>query len=171
MTMVSGKVFVNTRSTSVGKLYAVEHDRLRRIVTRLTGSATVAEDLVQQLFINLLRGNVPLDQAYITRAVRNLTLNHIRDSKRRNEASLDQTGLAEIADDAPSAEMQVLYRSELKRLLRAIAALPPRRREAFVLNKFAEMSFSEIAERMGTSRNTVISQVASAMIDLERFLR
>jgi RNA polymerase sigma factor (sigma-70 family) len=49
-----------------------------------------------------------------------------------------------------------------------VAALPPRRREAFVLNKFEGMSYDEIAARQGVSRNTVISHIVIALADLDR---
>ena len=67
--------------------------------------------------------------------------------------------------------MTVLYRNELRRLLRAIAALPRRRREAFVMRKLDGLSYDEIALRMGISRNTVISQIVAAMAELDRRLQ
>jgi RNA polymerase sigma-70 factor (ECF subfamily) len=64
--------------------------------------------------------------------------------------------------------MAALYRSELRRLLEAIAQLPARRRQAFVLNRISGLSYDEIAAHMGISRNTVISQVVAAMAELDR---
>lgn len=66
--------------------------------------------------------------------------------------------------------MTVLYRSELHRLLHSIAQLPPRRREAFILNRIEGLSYDEVAERMGISRNTVITQIVSALAELDRQL-
>jgi RNA polymerase sigma-70 factor (ECF subfamily) len=66
--------------------------------------------------------------------------------------------------------MTALYRSELRRLLQAIADLPPRRREAFVLNRIEGLTYDEVAERMGISRNTVITQIVAALAELDKRL-
>jgi RNA polymerase sigma-70 factor (ECF subfamily) len=164
---------MNTRTLEMAKLYGAEQGRLRRFVRRIVGNPAVAEDLVQQAFANLVakagQGG-PANAAYVTQAVRNLALNHLRDMRRRAEIGLSDLDLERFADSAPSPEMTVLYRSEFRRLLEAIAALPPRRRESFVLNRIEDLSYDEIAERMGISRNTVISNIVAAMAELDRRL-
>ena len=169
--MFQGADSLGTHSLSIGRLYGVERDRLQRIARRLSGDPTAAEDLVQQAFVNLLRHDVPVSQAYVTTAVRNLTLNHLRDSRRRAEVMLSDDRMVEIPDQAASPEITAIHRNEIRRLMAAINALPPRRRQSFVLNKLAGLTYNEIAVRMGVSRNTVISQIVQAMTDLDRILR
>ncbi|WP_371999679.1 sigma-70 family RNA polymerase sigma factor (plasmid) [Tistrella mobilis] len=164
-----------TRALSISRLYGHERDRLRAIARRILGDPVTAEDLVQQAFVNLLGRSAhadppPVSQAYITAAVRHLTLNHLRNTKRRGEVALDDVALAAIPAPVASPEDTVIHRAELRRLLKAIEALPRRRRQVFVLSRLAGLSYMEIAERMGISRNTVISQIASAMVDLDRAL-
>jgi RNA polymerase sigma-70 factor (ECF subfamily) len=48
--------------------------------------------------------------------------------------------------------------------------LPPRRREAFVLNRIEGLTYDEVAERMGISRNTVITQIVAALAELDKRL-
>ena len=84
--------------------------------------------------------------------------------------ALDDAALAAIPAPVASPEDTVIHRAELRRLLKAIEALPRRRRQVFVLSRLAGLSYIDIAERMGISRNTVISQIASAMVDLDRAL-
>ena len=64
----------------------------------------------------------------------------------------------------------MIDRCELRRVLEAVATLPLRRRQAFVLHKFEGLSYDEIAARQGVSRNTVITQIVSALADLDRRL-
>lgn len=164
---------MNARTLDMAKLYEAEHGRLRTFVRRLVRNPATAEDLVQQAFANLLGksgDDAPASSAYVTQAVRNLALNHLRDARRRAEVEIAGLDVTQVADARPSPEMAVLYRSELRRLLEAIAQLPPRRRQAFVLNRIEGLSYEEIATRMGVSRNTVISQVVAAMADLDRRL-
>jgi RNA polymerase sigma-70 factor (ECF subfamily) len=132
----------------------------------------VAEDLVQQAFTKLMAsaecGNLENCPAYLTCVVRNLALNHLRDLERRRESALPDAELYKIPDLGPSPEATAIFRCELRNVLQAVAALPPRRREAFVLNKFEGMSYDEIAARQGVSRNTVISHIVIALADLDR---
>lgn len=159
----------------IEKLYEAEHRRLRSLVRRILGNSATAEDVVQQAFANML-ARVQADAgspspAYARQAVRNLALNHLRDMKRRADVEIAGSDVEHVADARPTPETVALYRSELRRLLEAIASLPARRREAFVLNRIEGLSYDEIAGRMGISRNTVISSIVNAMADLDRKLR
>lgn len=158
------------RVLDITKLYEAEHGRLRSFVRRIVGNPATAEDVVQQAFANILGkldDRTP-NSAYVVQAVRNLALNHLRDARRRADVEISDTDLGEIADLRPTPETIVLYRSELRQLLEAVAALSPRRREAFVFNKIEGLSYDEVADRMGISRNTVITLVVSAMAELDR---
>ncbi len=160
------------RTLEITRLYEAEHGRLRAFARRIVGNPSIAEDVVHQAFANLLgkMDRPSSNAAYIAQAVRNLALNHLRDAKRRGDVEISEADLNSIADMAPSPETIALYRSELRRLLEAVAALPTRRREAFVLNKIEGLSYDDVAQRMGISRNTVISQIVAAMVELDRRL-
>lgn len=165
---------MRARTIDLASLYASEQGRLKKLVRRLVGSKATAEDLVQQAFLNLMAsaecGNLANCPAYLTCTARNLALNHLRNASRRPEVELPDEGFDAIADPCPSPEMTTIFRCELRRVLQAVAALPPRRREAFVLNKFEGLSYDEIASRQGVSRNTVISQIVGALTDLHQRL-
>ncbi|TAY96808.1 sigma-70 family RNA polymerase sigma factor [Rhizobium ruizarguesonis] len=85
------------------------------------------------------RGDLVNCPAYLTCAARNLALNHLRGRERGSETTLPGTELHAIPDTRPSSEAAAIFKCELRRLLKAVAALPPRRRDAFVLNKFEGM--------------------------------
>lgn len=156
----------------MASLYHAESGRLRSFVRRIVGSHSVADDLVQQAFTNLLARAEPAaaSSAYVGKAVRNLALNHLRNERRRAEIEVAGVDAALVADPVPSPEMTVLFRSELRKLLEAILQLPERRRETFMLSRVEGLSHDEVADRMGVSRNTVISQIVAAMAELERIL-
>lgn len=163
------------RLLDIEKLYEAEQGRLRSLVRRIVGNPATAEEVVQQAFANMIaklhRHDLPPSPAYARMAARNLALNHLRDMKRRSAVEIAGSEVEQVADSQPTPEVIALYRSELRRLLEAIASLPPRRREAFVLNRIEDLSYDEIAARMGISRNTVISSIVNAMADLDRALR
>lgn len=163
---------MSARVLSLARLYETELDSLRAFARKIVGNPAVAEDLVQQAFANMLdrAGKPSASRAYVAQAVRNLALNHLRDGRRRGDIAISDVDLENAADLSPTPEAVALFRSELRRLLQAMAALPPRRREAFVLNRIEGLSYDEVAVRMGISRNTVISQIVAAMAELDRRL-
>jgi len=164
---------MTVRALEIARLYEKEHGRLRAFVRRIVGNPATAEDVVQQVFANILGRQEQMNSpnaAYVAQAVRNLALNHLRDVRRRGDVEQGGLDLESIADARPSPEAVALYRSELRRLLEAVAALPPRRREAFVLNRIEGLSYDEVAARMGISRNTVITQIVAALAELDRRL-
>lgn len=163
---------MGVRTIDIAGLYSAERGRLRRLIHRLVGNRTTADDLVQQAFEKLLHArsgsSIENCPAYLTCTARNLAFNHLRNEARRSEVAVSDANLSATADEGPSPETSAIYRCELRWVLSAVAALPPRRREAFILNKFEGMSYDEIAARLGVSRNTVITHIVLALTDLNR---
>lgn len=155
-------------------LYGSEKSRLKRFIDRIISNSATADDLVQEAFSKLIdashRQNIHEPSAYLTRAARNLALNHLRHLQQGVEVTIDDQIYHAIADRKPSPEMEVIYRQELRRLLTALSNLPPRRREIFIIHRFEEVSYSEIAERFQLSRRTVINHIFNALDDLDQAL-
>jgi len=94
-------------------------------------------------------------KAFVFRTARNLLINRVkREHVVPIEAVSDLDALG-IALDAPGPESSVLARDELRRLQAALAALPPRCREAVTLGRIDGLSGREIAVRMGISEAAV----------------
>lgn len=161
-------------TADLARLFASERGRLKSLINRMVGNRATAEELVQQAFANVLSttdwDRVDSHTAYLTRTARNLALNHLRAAKLRITVELGEGDWEAVADPQPSPEMTALHRSELRRVLAAIAQLPPRRRQVFVLSRFDGLTYDQIADRMGITRNTVMVQIANALVDLDRRL-
>lgn len=160
-----------TEPVHLACLYISERPELRRFLWRMTGSVSMAEELVQDAFLRLLeRGDradpVRNPQAYLRRSARNLALNALQAQRRHEPAS----EVPELADPTPGVVDRMISRQELLAVMRAIAGLPPRRREVFVLSRVDNRSYDEIAERLGISRNTVMVQIVRALSDLRKAL-
>lgn len=146
-------------------LYADEHGRLQRFLVRHGLSRAAAADIVQDAFLRLLgRPRAPIGdlRGYLFRTTRNLAIDEARRRRRSlldNAAPLDET----IVDPGLHPEACLISREELTRLLRALEALPPRTREVLVLHKFEELSYAEIAQRLGIARNTVMVHMVKAV--------
>ncbi len=119
-------------------------------IFRLTGDASVADDLLQKTFFNFLRSNPGFAtdehmRRYIFRAATNLTFDHFRESKRRATRSVDEN-LA-----VPSHE-----KSDLRHdMMRIFSELKPRERALLWLAHVEESDHDEIGEALGVKSKSV----------------
>ena len=160
---------------SVAALYAAEQDRLRRRLIGRGLSAQQAADAVQELFLRLLRtprSDIRDASAYLSRAADTIAIDHWRREQRTGllfEAEPPEALM--IADPRPTAETSLVERDRFLELEAALSSLPPRCREVLLLHKFEELSYAEIAQRLGISRNTVMVHLANAIALLRRRMR
>lgn len=116
-----GSVLIVYLGQSIEILCEAEKVRLGRLVQRIVGNASTADEIVQDAFLNLINagGGTKIDEpgAYFTRAARNLALNRLRHMRHGVEISVDAEIYEAIADRRASPELELLYRQELHRLL------------------------------------------------------
>jgi RNA polymerase sigma-70 factor (ECF subfamily) len=145
-------------------IFRAHYDGLVRFAARIVSSPELAEELVQDV---LLKVWIRRDQlvaspdlkTYLFRATYNHALNHIR--RRRLERLWRSTLPPEEPSVAPSAGDDATE-TELA-IRRAVAALPDRCREVFVLSREHGMSYAEIAATLGISIKTVETQIGRAL--------
>ncbi len=131
-----------------------------------------AQELAQETWLQAQRR---LDQlrepgaanAWLCRLARNLCLDHLR--KRRWQRFLSLEAAPERADsETPEA---VLAEGEhIRQVKAAIAKLPARMREIFVLSAYGELSYGEIAQVAGIPVGTVMSRLARARAAIRKEL-
>lgn len=152
--------------------FTEQQDSLKRFLQRRLGNAALAEDLAQETWIRAVSAETPAiignPRAYLFRIAANLAIDHQRHVGRGVEVETAEQ--VEVADRAPSPEDVALHRSEVARLLQVVDGLPPRCREVFLLAKFEDLTYAEVAARLGISRNTVIKHMVAALAAVERAL-
>ena len=154
-------------------LFDAYYVELCEYVLRFIGSADAAEDLVQDLFLHLWDRRGPRDADRLTRpylfvAARNRALKYLR-HRRVAAAWIDRVA----REETPTADTpEDLYvRGELDDAVqRAIAELPGRCREIFLLRRRDQLGYQEIAARLGVSLGTVKSQIWRATVRLRERL-
>ena len=125
--------------------------------------ADVAEDVVQECFTTLWEKlqegtDIVNRRAYLYMTVRNRCLDRLRRKGIAME-SLKPYDTYGIIDEDDAEE-----RSQTEaRLWTAIDSLPPKCREAFLLNKRDGLKYEEVAKEMGISENTVRNQISKAL--------
>ena len=146
-------------------MFRNHHDLVYRAAYRITGNADDAEDVLQTLFLRLLRRGRPLEfssnpKAYLHRAAVNISLDLIK-VRNRNvaEQNAPERGCSE-----PGLDVRESVRS-------AMAVLSPKSAEIFVLRYVEGYDNEEIARMLGTSRGTVAVLLFRARVRLKKVLR
>ena len=153
-------------------LFQEHYAYLCRAVYKILPDSNLAEDLVQEVFFELWRRKDRIHitssiKAYLRRTAVNKTLNYIRDQKVKFD---DEEKLPVLSSGEASANQQ-LEAEELQQLIdQTIDSLPERCRVVFVLSRFEDMSYKEIAEKLGISVKTVENQISKALKVLRRVL-
>lgn len=143
---------------SVAALFEQHHERVFRIARRITGDASDAEDVLQTVFLRVIRREEPplrADDAasYLHRAATNASLDLLR---RRKAARSQPIEDAESLVDREPGPQRDHEGAELRdRLRTALAALNPRAAEIFVLRYFDGYGNREIARLLNTSWSTI----------------
>lgn len=157
------------------ELYRQHARRLFSLVVRMVGSAEDAEDLVQEVFLQAHRKLAGFrGESTLGTWLYRLTMNHCLDHLRGRQAkmsrateSLDDEDAAEPMARAPAVP-PAISRMDLEK---AIAALPPGSRAAFLLHDVEGFEHREIAAILGVSEGTSKSQVHKARLKLRAILR
>jgi RNA polymerase sigma-70 factor, ECF subfamily len=150
---------------AMDELVALYWDRLVSFGGDITGSRESAEDVVQEVFLNVWQGRTswtPTDrlQAFLYRMTRNGALNHVRNRKTRRRLL---SGFETWRQRPPRPDEESEARRVAGTVVDAIRALPSRRREIFVLSRFHGHSYREISEILEISPQTVANQMSSAL--------
>jgi RNA polymerase sigma-70 factor (ECF subfamily) len=133
-------------------------------VYRITLDQHLAQDLVQEVLYELWRKRNQLNinsslRAYLKRAVLNRTLNYLRDNRHwSSEEKLPDLAVTQqdANDQLREQELQVLLDA-------AIDELPEKCRMIFILSRYEELSYRDIAGQLGIAEKTVENQVSKAL--------
>ena len=129
--------------------------RLRGVAYRLLGSATDAEDAVQEAWLRLGRsGNEEIDNlgGWLTTVVARVCLDQLRSRKTRREEALDSPAAEpEAASESNPERDAMLADSVGLALLVMLDTLAPAERVVLVLHDMFDLSFDEIAPIIGRS--------------------
>ena len=161
-----------------------EQSRLRNFIRRRVADPSDAEDIVQEVFYELVEANrllMPIEHVtgWLFRVARNRITDLFR--KKRPEsfsdtAVADEDGeLLQLADllPSPDAGPEALYarRVLLEELELAIGELPREQREVFVAHELEGRSFKEMAAETGVGVNTLLSRKRYAVLRLRQRLQ
>jgi RNA polymerase sigma-70 factor (ECF subfamily) len=151
----------------VERAFEQHKDAVFRFAWRMSASAAIAEDVTQEVFLGLLRGNARFDPArgplrgFLLGVARHLTLQRLRADARWEPIDEEQFVAGPLSVDG----------LDLGDLVgRAVATLPPAQREVLILAEYQDCSLEEIARTADTSVGAVKSRLHRARENLRRML-
>ena len=147
-------------------LYRMHHATVYRFARLMTGSTTTAEDIVQEVFLALMRHASRYDpaRASLTTYLYGSARHHTRRRLLRDRFLVrleDQADLCLPAASATAAE-DLIRQRDVQHVRRAIVRLPARYREVIVLCDLQDVSYADAAHALGCAIGTVRSRLHRA---------
>jgi RNA polymerase sigma factor (sigma-70 family) len=160
-----------------------EQARLRRFIRRHVNDSGEAEDILQEVFYELVgayRLMQPIEQigAWLMRVARNRIIDRFRKKRHeplRESELIDADGETLNWDEllpGSDAGPEALFarRILMEQIEAGIAALPVIQREIFIAHEFEGRSFKELSTELGVSVNTLLSRKHAAVVALRERL-
>ena len=154
--------------SAIDLIFRKYYSFLCKSVYRIISDTQITEDLAQEVFYEVWRKREHLKintslKAYLKRAALNKALNYIRDQKIdfRNAPAKE-----ELVSKQDSIVQELAADNLQEEIDAAIDNLPERCRLIFVLSRFEEMSYRQIAEQLNISMKTVENQISKALKSL-----
>lgn len=139
-------------------------EELFTYAAKITKDPSLAQDIVQSLFIHLWEKRNTLPPVttilpYLRSALKNRLLNALRDEHvyQRHVDTFNQ-----VRETCTTSDQLQLKETE-QRLLQSIDRLPGKMKDVFYLNRIEQMSVAEIALKLGTSPQTIRNQLNTAL--------
>lgn len=153
------------------ELYRERHAAVHRFALQMSGSASLADDVTQEVFLALIREVCNYDpvrgplSAYLYGMARNMVIDHLKHGNQH--VSITRAGEDESLSSAPLVApgdlLGDLTRDEaVEGLRKAILALPEHYREVVVLCDLHEMNYDQAAQALGLAVGTVRSRLHRA---------
>ena len=149
-------------------LYRRHQAPLFRFALRMTGSAWAAEEIVQDVFMTLMRDPQKYDATrgtvggFLYGVTRNRVLKHLERLPREiplEEKNEDGTGSGIILMEPSTPASQAEKRERIEQIRSAVLDLPAEFREAVVLCELEERSYEEAAQMVGCPIGTIRSRL------------
>ncbi len=140
--------------------------RLCQFAAGYVKDSEAAKEIVQDAFVNLWEKRATIDmskpvRSYLATTVRNKCLNHLRDNRK---FSSDLLALENLTHNVIFNQDDKLIESELQgQITLAVKELPDKCREIFLLSRYQNLKYQQIADQLHISVKTVETQMSKAL--------
>jgi RNA polymerase sigma factor (sigma-70 family) len=145
------------------------------VAYRFVGTYDEAEDLTQEIFLKVFRSLGTFDrranfQTWLISVSRNLCIDRYRSGRRDRQVFAREVDAATVQAESsgPSPHARVETQDRVALLREALRALSPALRTAVLLRDIHELSYQEIAQKLGIAEGTVKSRINRGRAELAR---
>lgn len=158
------------------ELYRQHKGPVYRFALHMSGSADVADEVTQEVFMALIHDSKRYDPdrgsvaAYLFGIARNHVRRHL-ETKSASTIGDTDSGPVEVIPDRQDIAGELVQNQRIENLRKAVLALPPNYREVIVLCDLDEMDYEEAAGVLGCAVGTVRSRLHRARALLTEKMR
>ena len=154
----------------LGLLYERHKKRLFGFFYNMNQNASISEDLVQNVFVRMLKYKHTFTgegsfAAWMFRTARNVNYDHHRKYKNVKDQS-DLSSVEYKLEGGRNFDRDMDRKDEVSLLNQAMQKLPPEKREILILSKYKEIKYNEIGEILGCSEGAAKVKAHRALKDL-----
>jgi RNA polymerase sigma factor (sigma-70 family) len=181
---ISKRLPMTEQDERITEAIARNEPRLRNFIRRRVADRSEAEDILQDVFYQLVEANrmlMPIDHVagWLFRVARNRIVDLFRKKRPENFSDIavinEDEEMLQIEDllPSPDAAPEALYARNvlLEELEAAIDELPEEQREVFMAHELEGRSFKEIAAETGVNLNTLLARKRYAVLHLRERLQ
>lgn len=155
---------------NLGLLYERYKKRLFGFFYKMNKDASLSEDLVQNVFIRVLKYKYTFHQeskfiTWVFQIARNEMYDEFKKQKKNQHQAIDEVSYTISENDTIDVEIEVLENSST--LKKALSMLSSEKKEVLLLSKFKELKYKEVGEIIGCSEGNARIKVHRAINELK----
>jgi RNA polymerase sigma-70 factor (ECF subfamily) len=155
-------------TSCLATLFERHHKSVYQFCLQMTRHRDHSEDLVQDVFIKILRkaGSFRGDglfKAWMFNIARNITLDHLRKSKRQGSEALDDALMDQNLTDQRSAEQSAAGAQKMTLVMQALSKLPAAAQEVIWLGRFQFENYDELGQALNCNAGAARVRMHRAM--------
>ena len=169
------KTHVRRPLSAVSAAFLVNHDFLKRFLARFFSNSQDIEDVAQEAYLRAYvaeqQKDIEQPKAYLFRIARNLALTELTRKSKKITDYLEECDASVVIECGAAADSEVEAQESLGLYCEAVAALPEKCRQVFLLRKVHGLAHKEIAKRMSLSVSSVEKYLLRGILECQAFVQ
>ena len=161
--------------SAVSAAFLVNHDFLKRFLARYFSDSQDIEDVAQEAYLRAYvaeqQKEIEQPKAYLFRIARNLALTQLTAKSKKITDYIEECGASVVIECVAAADIEVEAQESLGLYCEAVAALPEKCRQVFLLRKVHGLAHKEIAQRMSLSVSSVEKYLLRGILECKAFVQ
>jgi len=161
--------------TAVSAAFVANHDFLKRFLARFFSDRQDIEDVAQEAYLRAYvaeqKKEIEQPKAFLFRIARNLALTQLTKKSRQITDYIEDSRGSTVIEYGAAADSEAEALESFGLYCEAVATLPEKCRQVFLLRKVHGLSHKEIAERMSMSVSSVEKYLRRGVLECSAFVQ